>query len=143
MFIKKVKSIFFLCIFLLVLFAQNNLQILNAIPMLNNQDKFITEELRIKVPVNLKKIWLDAEKQIWHPWLSSKDGYLGRQIFLDEVREEALILVKWQNKEFWKSISMDEVELIQEKFEESVKSALNVNQNPFKLIYEGELVQQG
>ena len=38
---------------------------------------------------------------------------------------------------------MEEVNKIQEEFEENVKTSLNLNVNPFKLIYEGELDQQG
>ena len=38
---------------------------------------------------------------------------------------------------------MKEVNEIQKKFEENVKRSLNIDVNPFKLIYEGELVQQG
>ena len=34
---------------------------------------------------------------------------------------------------------MEEVNKIQEEFEENVKTSLNLNVNPFKLIYEGEL----
>ena len=55
----------------------------------------------------------------------------------------ALILVNWKNKKLWKSISMKEVNEVQEKFEENVKSSLNLSENPFKLIYEGELENQG
>ena len=73
----------------------------------------------------------------------SKDGFLGRQIYWDKEKEEALILVNWKNKKLWKSISMKEVNDLQEKFEEDVKSNLKVTKNPFTLIYEGELEKQG
>ena len=66
-----------------------------------------------------------------------KDGFLGRQIYWDEEKEEALILVNWKNKKLWKSISMQEVNEIQEKYENNIKTSLNLNHNPFKLISEG------
>ena len=37
---------------------------------------------------------------------------------------------------------MAEVNLVQEKFESDIKTALNVIENPFELIYEGELYKQ-
>ena len=37
---------------------------------------------------------------------------------------------------------MSEVNEVQQKFEDNVKTALNVSQNPFELIYEGELDKQ-
>ena len=51
------------------------------------------------------------------------------------------MLINWKNKELWKSTSI-QVNKIQEKFEDNVKNSLNMNENPFKLIYEGELYKQ-
>ena len=140
---EKIKNLSFLFIFLFVFLFQINYPILKALPMDTYQNGLITEELRLKIPSKFKKIWLQAEKEVWEPWLSIQDGFLGRQIFWDKEKEEALILVNWENKKLWKSISMKEVNEIQEKFEENVKTSLNINVNPFELIYEGELVKQG
>ena len=139
---KKIQSFILLLTCLFGLLFQSNSQILNALPMDKYQGKFVTEELRLKIPSEFKEVWLKAEKEIWETWLSVQDGYLGRKIFWDKEKEEALILVNWKNKRLWKSISMKEVNEIQEKFEENVKTSLNVNVNPFKLIYEGELVEE-
>ena len=106
------------------------------------ENEIIIEELRLKVPSKFKEVWLNAENQVWEPWLSSQDGFLGRQLFWDKEKEEALILVTWKSKKLWKSIPISEVNVVQEKFEESVKTALNVRENPFELIYEGELDKQ-
>ena len=108
----------------------------------NYQGEMVIEELRLKVHADLKAAWLNAEKEIWEPWLSSQDGFLGRQLFWDKEKEEALILVNWKSKKLWKSIPMSEVNVVQQKFEDNVKAALNVGENPFKLIYEGELDKQ-
>jgi len=37
---------------------------------------------------------------------------------------------------------MSEVNIVQQKFEDNVKAALNLDDNPFELIYEGELDKQ-
>ena len=139
---KKIQSFSFLLICLFVWLFQSNYQITNALPMDKYQGEIVTEELRLEVPSGFKEVWLKAEREVWEPWLSIQDGYLGRQIFWDEEKEQALILVSWKNKKLWKSISMNKVNEIQEKFEENVKTSLNLNVNPFKLIYEGELVEQ-
>ena len=140
---KKLQSFSLLLICLFGLLFQSNSQILNALPMNKYKGELVTEELRLEIPSKFKEVWLKAEKQVWEPWLFKQDGFLGREIFWNREKEEALILVNWENKELWKSISMQEVNEIQEKFEENVKKSLNVNENPFKLIYEGELIQQG
>ena len=141
--INKIKRYIFLLICLFVFLFQSNSQILYALSMDNYQNGLVTEELRLKVPSNFKDVWLKTEKKVWEPWLSIQDGFLGRQIFWDKEKEEALILVNWKNKKLWKSISMEEVNELQEKFEDNVKTSLNLNQNPFELIYEGELIKQG
>ena len=109
----------------------------------NYQAEMVVEELRLKVPADSKAAWLNAEKEIWDPWLSSQDGFLGRQLFWDKEKEEALILVNWKSKKLWKNIPMSEVNIVQARFEDSVTTALNVSKNPFELIYEGELDKQG
>ena len=139
---KSIQRVILLLICLFGLLFQSNSQILNALPMDKNQGELVTEELRLEIPSKFKEVWLKAEKEVWEPWLSIQDGYLGRKIFWDKEKEEALILVDWENKRLWKSISMKEVNEMQEKFEENVKTSLNLNENPFKLIHEGELVEQ-
>ena len=139
---KKFQSFCLLLICLVILIFQSNVPNLKALTMDNYQGEMVIEELRLKVPADLKATWLHAEKEIWDPWLSSQDGFLGRQLFWDKEREEALILVNWKSKELWKSIPISEVNKVQLKFEDNVKAALNVGENPFELIYEGELDKQ-
>ncbi len=140
---RKCQRFCLILIFLLVLIFQSDISNLKALTIDNYQGEMVIEELRLKVPANAKAAWLNAEKEIWDPWLSSQDGFLGRQLFWDKEKEEALILVNWKSKELWKSIPMSEVNIVQAKFEDNVKTALNVSKNPFELIYEGELVKQG
>ena len=140
---EKIKRVCFMLIFLVVFIFQTNFRIVQALSMENYQPGIVIEELRLKVPSEFKEVWLNAEKKIWEPWLSNQDGFLGRQIFWDKEKEEALILVNWQSKKLWKSIPISEVNMVQEKFEDNVKNALNLNENPFELIHEGELYKQG
>ena len=140
---KKFQRFCLLLICLVVLIFQSDIPNLKALTMDNYQSQMVVEELRLKVPKDVKAVWLNAEKEIWEPWLSSQDGFLGRQLFWDKEKEEALIFVNWKSKELWKRIPMSEVNLVQGKFEDKVKNALNVSKNPFELIYEGELDKQG
>ena len=138
------KMNFYLSLVVCLLFIIFNInpEKLNALDMNTLQNELVTEELRLKVPADMRDVWLKAEKNIWEPWLSSQDGFMGRQIFWDKEKEEALILVNWKNKKLWKNIPMSEVNKVQEKFENNVKTSLNVIENPFELIYEGELDKQ-
>ena len=139
---KKFQKFCLLLICLVVLIFQSSAPNLKAFSMDDYQGEMVIEELRLKVPADVKTAWLNAEKEIWEPWLSSQDGFLGRQLFWDKEKEEASILVNWKSKKLWKSIPMSEVNIVQQKFEDNVKAALNVGENPFVLTYEGELDKQ-
>jgi len=140
---KKFQKFCLLLICLVALNFKSDFSSLQALPMDNYQGGMVIEELRLKVPADAKVAWLNAEKEIWDPWLSSQEGFLGRQLFWDKEKEEALILVTWESKKLWKSIPMSKVNVVQERFEDNVKTALKVEENPFQLIYEGELDKQG
>ena len=142
-FLKKTFRWISLTLIVLVASFQYNFASVDAATMVNMNDVPIIEELRLRVPLQYKDNWINAEKEVWEPWLANKKGFLGREIFYNKEKEEALVLVKWANKSLWKSISVKEVNEIQSIFEENVKNELNLDRNPFVLIYEGELYVQG
>ena len=70
---EKIKNLYFLFIFLFIFLFLINSPILNALPMDNDQSGLVTEELRLSIPSELKKVWLQAEKEVWEPWLSIQE----------------------------------------------------------------------
>ena len=139
-FLKNLLKKFFVLLLVTIIF-QLNLPNVFALPM-NKSNENIVEELRISVPIKYKETWLKAEEEVWEPWLSKQNGFLGRQIFYNQKSGEALLLVKWRNRKVWKNISNEEVDKMQKIYEETVTSTLEVETNPFKFIYEGELFEQ-
>ena len=128
---------------LLLVFIIFQLNVSNAFALqMNKLNENIVEELRLSVPLKYKETWLKAEEEVWDPWLSKQDGFLGRQIFYNQKTGEALLLVKWKNRNLWKNISDEEVNKMQKIYEETVTSSLGVETNPFKFIFEGELFEQ-
>ena len=131
------------CIALLFIFLLSYSISANALDFpMNNLKENIVEELRLSVPSQYRGTWLKAEEEVWEPWLLKQDGFLGRKIFYNQKSEEALLLVKWQNRNLWKNISDEEVTRIQKIYEEVVTRSLSVETNPFEFIYEGELYEQ-
>tara|TARA_B100000963_G_scaffold128926_2_gene112487 strand:+ start:5140 stop:5589 length:450 start_codon:yes stop_codon:yes gene_type:complete len=122
-------------------FFNSTLLFANAMQM-NTTNGGIVEELRLNVPIEYKETWIKAEKEIWEPWLAKQEGFLGRKIFYNNDKGEALLLVNWKNRELWKSISSSEVDKMQKLYEENIKNSLKLQTNPFELIYEGELFEQ-
>ena len=137
---KNLIRMFFALLLIIIVFYSNSS---NAFDFsMNKIDENIIEELRLNVPNKYKETWIKAEEEIWEPWLSKQDGFLGRQIFYNQKKGEALLLVKWKNRNLWKNISDEEVNNIQKIYEEKVISSLGVETNPFEFIYEGELFEQ-
>ena len=128
---------------LLLVFIIFQLNVSNAFAFqMNKLNENIIEELRLSVPLKYKETWLKAEGEVWEPWLLKQEGFLGRQIFYNQKTGEALLLVKWKNRNLWKNISDEEVNKMQKIYEETVTSSLGVETNPFRFIYEGELFEQ-
>ena len=138
--LKNLIKKFFVLVLVLIIFNSNSVNAFNL--SMNNKDEYIVEELRLNVPIKYKETWLKAEKDIWEPWLLKQDGFLGRQIFYNQKTAEALLLVKWENRNLWKNISEEEVNRMQRIYEEAVTSSLGIETNPFEFIYEGELFEQ-
>ena len=137
---KNLIRMFFALLLIIIVFYSNSSNAFDF-PM-NKIDENIIEELRLNVPNKYKETWIKAEQEIWEPWLLKQDGFLGRQIFYDQKKGEALLLVKWKNRNLWKNISDEEVNNVQKIYEEKVISSLGVETNPFEFIYEGELFEQ-
>jgi len=100
----------------------------------------IVEQLKLDVPKKFKNAWLKAEEGSWEPWLLKQEGFLGRQLFWDPKEEEATLLIGWESRAVWKSISQTEINLVQQDFEKIArKETGETSGNPFPLIFEGEL----
>jgi uncharacterized protein (TIGR03792 family) len=103
-------------------------------------DVAVVEHLRVKVPAEARQAWLEAERGSWEPWLAQQDGYLGRDLLWEPEREEGTLLIRWASRQQWKAIPLEEVEAVQERFEQLARQATGTRQgNPFPLVFEGEL----
>ena len=103
----------------------------------------VVEHLRLQVPQGSREDWMVAERGSWEPWLKQQPGFLGRDLYWDPATEEGTLLIHWSSREAWKSISMAEVETVQQRFETLAREQTGQRQgNPFPLVFEGELLPQ-
>ncbi|WP_233128560.1 TIGR03792 family protein [Synechococcus sp. 8F6] len=101
----------------------------------------VVEHLRLKVPAEARQAWIDAEKGSWEPWLAQQDGFLDRQLLWDPATEEGTLLIRWASRDQWKAIPEQDLEAVQERFEQLARQATGAQQgNPFPLVFEGELL---
>ena len=140
-FIKKTfRCLFLSLIFLSTIFGNvKNIQA-ESLLKVNFPKGSIVEHLKLDVPKKFKNAWLKAEEGSWEPWLLKQDGFLGRQLFWDPKEEEATLLIGWESRAVWKSISQTEINLVQHDFEKIARKETGEQSgNPFPLIFEGEL----
>ena len=143
-FIEKIfRFLFVSLIFLSTIFGNvKNIQA-ESLLKVNFPKESIVEHLKLEVPKKFKNAWLKAEEGSWETWLEKQDGFLGRQLFWDPKDEEATLLIGWESRFAWKSISESEINLVQQDFEKIAKMETGETDiNPFPLVYEGELKPQ-
>jgi uncharacterized protein (TIGR03792 family) len=103
----------------------------------------VVEQLRLRVPAEQRQAWLQAERGSWGPFLARQDGFLGRELFWDPARQEAVLLIRWASRAQWQAIPTAQLQEVQERFERIARQATGASEgNPFALVFEGELEPQ-
>jgi uncharacterized protein (TIGR03792 family) len=103
----------------------------------------VVEQLRLRVPAEQRHAWLQAEEGSWGPFLARQDGFLGRDLFWDPARQEAVLLIRWASRTQWQAIPTAQLQEVQERFERIARQATGASEgNPFPLVFEGELEPQ-
>ena len=100
-------------------------------------DAAITPMMQKHYPVLLKEIISIISPQYGGTFIDctfGQGGYAKKILEFDKTKVIAIDRDSESEKVAFK---------LQEKFEDNVKTALKVEENPFELIYEGELVKQG
>ena len=107
-------------------------------------DVAVIEHLRLSVPEQGREAWLEAERGSWEPWLAQQMGFLGRELLWDPETEEGTLLIRWSSRQAWKAIPSEQVAEVQDRFEQLAREAMSLPQemdNPFPLVFEGELLK--
>jgi uncharacterized protein (TIGR03792 family) len=77
----------------------------------------IVEWLKAQVPVTWQERYLVADTAIWTPFLSTCDGYLGKQVWISPQRpDEVVLVILWASRAQWKAIPVTELEAIEQDF---------------------------
>jgi uncharacterized protein (TIGR03792 family) len=103
-------------------------------------DVAVVEHIKLKVPEEARQAWLEAERQSWEPWLARQSGFLSRELLWDSSTEEGTLLIRWASREQWKAIPHAEIEAVQQRFEQLARRATGSGDNPFPVVFEGELL---
>ncbi len=64
----------------------------------------IIEWLRFKVPPEKWEAFIQRDEEVWTAGLKKIPGFLGKEIWVDSVENEVVMLIRWETREQWKSV---------------------------------------
>jgi uncharacterized protein (TIGR03792 family) len=70
----------------------------------------IIEWLRFKVPPEKWEAFIRRDEEVWTAGLRNFPGYLGKEIWVDAVENEVVMLIRWETREQWKSVPQSTID---------------------------------
>jgi uncharacterized protein (TIGR03792 family) len=64
----------------------------------------IIEWLRFKVPPEKWEAFIQRDEEVWTAGLKNFPGFLGKEIWVDSVENEVVMLIRWETRDQWKSV---------------------------------------
>ena len=81
----------------------------------------VIEFLKFRVPAEHREKFIQKDEEIWNPLFSKHPGFLGKEIWISpDDLTEVVIVIHWQDKEFWEGFSQEEVQLLEKQFDQSL-----------------------
>ncbi len=70
----------------------------------------VIEWLRFEVPPEKWEAFIYRDEEVWTAGLKEFSGFLGKEVWIDPVQQNVVMLIRWNSKEEWKSIPTRELE---------------------------------
>jgi len=78
----------------------------------------VIEGLKFQVPPEKWEAFIRRDEEVWTAGLRSFPGFLGKEIWVDPVQNEVVIVIRWQTKELWKSVPQSVIDELDAKMGE-------------------------
>ncbi|MCC3411674.1 MAG: TIGR03792 family protein [Microcoleus sp. PH2017_29_MFU_D_A] len=75
----------------------------------------VIEWLRFKVPREKWEQFILRDEEVWTAGLKSFPGYLGKEVWVDAVENEVLMLIRWETREQWNSVPQSTIDELDAK----------------------------
>ncbi|MBD2000577.1 TIGR03792 family protein [Oculatella sp. FACHB-28] len=81
----------------------------------------VIEWLKFNVTPELREQFVQKDEEIWTAALSTYPGFLGKEVWISpDNLAEVIIIVRWSSFEEWQSISPEELEQIEARFNAAI-----------------------
>ncbi|MEG4069697.1 TIGR03792 family protein [Microcoleus sp. Pol11C2] len=75
----------------------------------------VIEWLKFKVPQENWEHFIQRDQEVWTAGLKSLDGFLGKEVWVDPVENEVVMVIRWETREKWKSVPQSTIEELDAK----------------------------
>lgn len=70
----------------------------------------VIEMLTFDIPSDEQPEWLALEEQVWSRFLEQQPGFVGKEIWIEDVRpDQILVVIWWESMDLWKRITPEQV----------------------------------
>lgn len=77
----------------------------------------VIEWLKFKVDSDSREQFIQEDEKIWTTALATYPGFLGKEVWIEpNSTSEVIFVVHWQTRQQWKSIPVEDLIKIEEKF---------------------------
>jgi uncharacterized protein (TIGR03792 family) len=77
----------------------------------------VIEWLKIRVSPELREKFIQKDAEIWTSSLASYPGFLSKEVWINpEAPTEVVIVIRWANREAWKSIPAERLVQLEQEF---------------------------
>jgi uncharacterized protein (TIGR03792 family) len=70
----------------------------------------VIEWLRFQVPAELREAFIKKDQEVWTSAVRQVRGYLGKEVWIDPVNSDIVLVIRWETVEAWQSVPQSEIE---------------------------------
>ncbi|MGB5633571.1 MAG: TIGR03792 family protein [Waterburya sp.] len=87
----------------------------------------VIEWLKFDVDAEVREQFIQQDEKIWTTSLSTYPGFLGKEVWIEpNAPRKVVFTIRWQTREQWKSIPIQDLANIDQKFS-AVMNKMNIN----------------
>jgi len=81
----------------------------------------VIEWLKIQVDPALREEFVQKDNEIWTKQLSQQSGYLSKEVWIDPIHTDIVVLViRWTTREAWKTVPAETLAETEKRFAQAM-----------------------
>ncbi|MGG6237411.1 TIGR03792 family protein [Nodosilinea sp. AN01ver1] len=82
----------------------------------------VIEWLTFAVAPENRENFIRLDNDIWTAALSQYPGFISKEVWISpDLHDQVVFMVRWQTREQWKSIPQEELDAVEQQFDEAVE----------------------